>query len=198
MNIIKMYQRLRDLREDKDMTQKQIAEILNDSQQHYQLYESGKREPPFYMIIKLAKFYKVSIDYIAGLTNSKGGLYKNNEEEKGILNLYNSLDQKKKGKAELFLEQLAEQQEEENAKNKERAQKGTLKMKKFETYEEEYDFEALENLATQNEELNRRMKMEDAITVLATVITITLVIKLIINILEVLGIIEVASTIAGI
>lgn len=71
-------------------------------------------------------------------------------------------------------------------------------MKKFETYEEEYDFEALENLATQNEELNRRMKMEDAITVLATVITITLVIKLIINILAVLGIIEVASTIAGI
>lgn len=116
-----MYQRLRDLREDKDMTQRQIAEILNDSQQHYQLYESGKREPPFYIIIKLAKFYKVSIDYIAGLTNSKGGLYKNNEEEKGILNLYNSLDQKKKGKAELFLEQLAEQQEEENAKNKERA-----------------------------------------------------------------------------
>lgn len=71
-------------------------------------------------------------------------------------------------------------------------------MKKFETYEEEYDFEALENLATQNEELNRRMKMEDAITALATVITITLVIKLIINILAVLGIIEVASTIAGI
>lgn len=71
-------------------------------------------------------------------------------------------------------------------------------MKKFETYEEEYDFEALENLATQNEELNRRMKMEDTITALATVITITLVIKLIINILAVLGIIEVASTIAGI
>lgn len=71
-------------------------------------------------------------------------------------------------------------------------------MKKFETYEEEYDFEALENLATQNEELNRRMKMEDAITALATVITITLVIKLIINILAVLGIIKVASTIAGI
>lgn len=70
-------------------------------------------------------------------------------------------------------------------------------MRKFETYEEEYDFEALENLATQNEELNRRMKMEDAITVLATVITITLVIKLIINILAVLGIIEVATTLTG-
>lgn len=70
-------------------------------------------------------------------------------------------------------------------------------MKKFETYEEEYDFEALENLATQNEELNRRMKMEDAITALATVITITLVIKLIINILAVLGIIEVATTLTG-
>lgn len=65
------YQRLRDLREDEDKTQKQIAEILDDSQQHYQLYESGKRQIPFDKVILLAKFYNVSIDYIAGLTNEK-------------------------------------------------------------------------------------------------------------------------------
>ena len=65
------YQRLRDLREDEDKTQKQIAEFLNDSQQHYQLYESGKRQIPFDKVIMLAKFYNVSIDYIAGLTNNK-------------------------------------------------------------------------------------------------------------------------------
>ena len=65
------YQRLRDLREDEDMKQWQIAELLNDTQQHYHLYESGKRQIPFDKVIKLAKFYDVSIDYIAGLTNDK-------------------------------------------------------------------------------------------------------------------------------
>lgn len=115
------YQRLRDLREDMDLTQRDIAQVLKDSQQHYQLYESGKREPPFNMIILLAKFYGVSIDYIAGLTNSKGGLHKISSEEKELLNKYNTLSEKRKGKAELYLEQLAEQQEEENAQTQETA-----------------------------------------------------------------------------
>lgn len=65
------YPRLRDLREDKDKTQKDIAELLNDSRQHYQLYESGKRQITFDKVIALAKYYDVSIDYIAGLTNNK-------------------------------------------------------------------------------------------------------------------------------
>ena len=65
------YQRLRDCREDKDMKQKEIAEILKDTQQHYQLYESGKREMPMHLFIVLAKYYNVSIDYLAGLTNDK-------------------------------------------------------------------------------------------------------------------------------
>lgn len=65
------YQRLRDLREDKDLKQKEIAEIINDTQPHYHLYESGKRQIPFDKVIQLAKYYDVSIDYIAGLTNNK-------------------------------------------------------------------------------------------------------------------------------
>lgn len=65
------YQRLRDCREDKDMKQKEIAFIIDDTQQHYQLYESGKRELPMHLFIKLAKFYDVSLDYLAGLTNQK-------------------------------------------------------------------------------------------------------------------------------
>ena len=65
------YQRLRDCREDKDMKQKEIALIIDDTQQHYQLYESGKRELPMHLFIKLAKFYDVSLDYLAGLTNQK-------------------------------------------------------------------------------------------------------------------------------
>lgn len=66
---MKKYQRLQDLREDRDLKQEDIAKVLNITRQQYQLYESGKREIRFFQIIELAKFYNVSIDYIAGLTN---------------------------------------------------------------------------------------------------------------------------------
>ena len=67
------YSRIRDLREDNDMTQKQVAEVINITVQQYSLYERGEREIPFHHAITLAKFYKVSLDYIAGLTNKKTG-----------------------------------------------------------------------------------------------------------------------------
>lgn len=63
------YPRLRDLREDKDLTQEQLVKILKMHKTTYTNYEQGKREPPFELIIRLAKFYNVSIDYIAGLTD---------------------------------------------------------------------------------------------------------------------------------
>ena len=65
------YQRLKDLREDADLTQRHIAEVLDITTQQYSLYERGDREIPFHHAITLAKFYKVSLDYIAGLTNRK-------------------------------------------------------------------------------------------------------------------------------
>lgn len=65
------YQRIKDLREDADLLQKHIAEVLNISIQQYSLYERGDREIPFHHAITLAQFYKVSLDYIAGLTNRK-------------------------------------------------------------------------------------------------------------------------------
>ncbi|MBP3428137.1 MAG: helix-turn-helix transcriptional regulator [Clostridia bacterium] len=61
------YPRLRDLREDKDLTQTQLVEILNMHKTTYTNYEQGKREIPFSLAIKLAQFYNVSLDYIAGL-----------------------------------------------------------------------------------------------------------------------------------
>lgn len=67
----KYYQRLRDCREDMDLRQIDIAKVLEDTQQHYQLYESGKVEIPLHKMIILAKYYNVSIDYLAGLTNDK-------------------------------------------------------------------------------------------------------------------------------
>lgn len=64
------FKRLRNLREDKELTQSNIAELLNMKQQQYARYENGINEIPFEYIIKLAKFYNVSIDYIAELTDS--------------------------------------------------------------------------------------------------------------------------------
>lgn len=65
------YSRIKDLREDKDMVQKEVAEVLNITTQQYSLYERGDREIPFHHAIVLANFYRVSLDYIAGLTNNK-------------------------------------------------------------------------------------------------------------------------------
>ena len=70
------YQRLRDLREDKDLSQEIVSQLLKISQQHYSMYESGKRELPMHHFITLAKFYNVSLDYLAGLTNEPRELYK--------------------------------------------------------------------------------------------------------------------------
>ena len=64
------YPRLRDLREDKDLTQEQLVKILKMHKTTYTNYEQGKREPPFELIVRLAKLYNVSIDYIAGLTDN--------------------------------------------------------------------------------------------------------------------------------
>lgn len=59
------YRRIRDLREDHDKTQSQVAKILNMQLTVYQRYERGEREIPFWVAIKLADYYKVSLDYIA-------------------------------------------------------------------------------------------------------------------------------------
>ena len=65
-----MLQRIRDLREDNDLTQKQMAKTLNCSQQVYSNYELGQRDIPTDILIKLSKYYKVSTDYILGLTDN--------------------------------------------------------------------------------------------------------------------------------
>ena len=67
--------RLRDLREDRDLTQSDVARVLNTTYQYYSNYEAGKRELPFSRAIKLAKFYGVSLDYLAGLTDNPKNNY---------------------------------------------------------------------------------------------------------------------------
>ncbi len=63
------YRRIRDLREDHDLTQKQLAQFLHCSQQAYSAYELGKRDVPTDVLIRLALFYHVTTDYILGLSD---------------------------------------------------------------------------------------------------------------------------------
>ena len=69
--MIMTYQRIRDLREDLDKRQKDIADVLNMQLTVYQRYERGEREIPLWAIIKLADYYNVTIDYLVGRTNKK-------------------------------------------------------------------------------------------------------------------------------
>ena len=66
-----MSSRIRNLREDRDLTQKQMGEILNCSQRIYSNYECGDVDIPTQILIKLAKFHKTSVDYLLGLTDDK-------------------------------------------------------------------------------------------------------------------------------
>ena len=66
-----MYKRIRDLREDKDLNQTEIAKMLGMSQTGYSKYETGENDIPTSVLIKLSEFYSVSIDYLLGLTDNK-------------------------------------------------------------------------------------------------------------------------------
>ena len=66
-----MFKRIRELREDSDMTQKQIAKMLNCSQQVYSNYELGQRDIPTDILIKLSEIYNVSADYILEISDSR-------------------------------------------------------------------------------------------------------------------------------
>lgn len=69
MTMNNYYYRLKDLREDHDLSQQNVADFLNMKQPQYSRYESGLRDIPTDILIRLAKFYKTSTDYILGLTN---------------------------------------------------------------------------------------------------------------------------------
>ncbi len=67
------YRRIRELREDNDKTQREVAEYLGTPYQYYAVYEKGTSEISFERAIQLADYYNVSLDYIAGRTNNKSG-----------------------------------------------------------------------------------------------------------------------------
>ncbi len=73
-----MYPRIRDLREDHDLTQTKLAKLIGMSQTGYSKYETGENDVPTSILIKLALLYNTSIDYILGLTNEKKPYRTNN------------------------------------------------------------------------------------------------------------------------
>jgi len=65
-----MYRRIRELREDRDLNQTQVAKILGMSQTGYSKYETGENDIPTNILIKLAEFYETSVDYLLGMTDN--------------------------------------------------------------------------------------------------------------------------------
>lgn len=92
------YPRIRDLREDSDKKQSELAGYLGTTTQYYGLYEKGANEIPFERAIMLAKYYNVSLDYIAGLTNNKRGLASSDlsDSEQELLRFVTSLSKEER------------------------------------------------------------------------------------------------------
>ena len=109
-----MYQRLRDLKEDADLTQKQVADLIGVSTNHYGKYERGETDLPFEKAITLAEYYNISLDYLAGRTNFPRGRANPDlsDEQLSVAEQYARLTEKNKGRLELYLEQLLEKQDE--------------------------------------------------------------------------------------
>lgn len=72
---MKYYQRLKDLREDNELKQEELAKMLCTSRPQYTRYETGVQELPMHHFITLARYYNVSLDYLAGLTDTPRPLY---------------------------------------------------------------------------------------------------------------------------
>ena len=111
------YYRIRDLREDNDLTQEALCKKLYMHKTTYTNYEQGKHTVPLDFAVTLADFYDVSLDYIAGRSNTLKAVDNSNisEDEKNVLEKYNFLTERNKGKLEQFLDQLIENQKSKKA-----------------------------------------------------------------------------------
>ena len=109
------YQRIRDLREDRDLTQTELCQKLYMHKTTYTNYEQGKHTVPLDFAVTLDDFYGVTLDYIAGRTNVSSAKPEDSlsDEAKAIAREYMTLTERNKGKLELFLCQLLEDQSEQ-------------------------------------------------------------------------------------
>ena len=104
------YQRLRDLREDADLTQRQAAELIGTSMNHYRKYERGETDIPFEKAVILAQFYDVSLDYLAGLTYIKSSFTKTASNSSYLVNLFLHLTSSNQNRIEERMLEMLEQQ----------------------------------------------------------------------------------------
>lgn len=114
------YQRIRDLREDSDKSQEKLAKELNMHTTTYARYETGENRVPFDFVIDIAKYYQVSIDYIAGLTNDKQGLSRSElpEQETELIKKFRDLSEQQRGIILGRIEAMTEENKENEAKMK--------------------------------------------------------------------------------
>ena len=110
------YQRIRDLREDSDLTQEALCKKLFMHKTTYTNYEQGKHSVPLDFAVTLADFYNVSLDYIAGRTNSLSGSTGSplSRDENDLIEKYALLTEKNKGRLEQFLDDLISRQTEDS------------------------------------------------------------------------------------
>ncbi len=120
MQKYKLYPRLRDCREDSDMTQAQIAKKLYMGTTQYRRYELAESPISLELAEKLSDYYNISLDYIAGRTNDKRGLTRSelSEDETLLIKKYRSLSENGKGKIMERLEIIEETEQEQVAKLK--------------------------------------------------------------------------------
>lgn len=110
---------LRQLRKEKGLSQEEFGKIFKISQRMYSTYEQGIRQPSIDILLEICEYYNVSLDYLTGNETKK--FYTLTDEERNVLENYKKLTEKNKGKVEHYMEQLAEEQDEIKAKNKETA-----------------------------------------------------------------------------
>lgn len=114
------YHRIKDLRDDNDMSQEKTAKELNMHKTTYARYETGENRVPFDFAIQIAEFYGVSLDYIAGRTNDKKGLTRSemSDVETELIKKFRSLSEGGKNRILERLDVILETEAEENAKLK--------------------------------------------------------------------------------
>lgn len=120
MQKYKLYSRLKDLRNDKDLSQENAAKIIEAGTTQYRRYEAAETAISLEQAERFAIYYGVSLDYIAGLTNDKRGLTKSelNDKETELLKKFRSLSESGKGKILERIEIITEQEQEEQAQRK--------------------------------------------------------------------------------
>lgn len=120
MQKYKLYNRLRDLREDKDLTQAEVAKMINAGTTQYRRYELAETAISLEQAEIYANFYNVSLDYIAGRTNDKRGLTRSelSDDETELIKKYRSLSEGGKSRILERMEVISEQEQEQQQQAK--------------------------------------------------------------------------------